>query len=478
MFIGLGFVLLSAAALWPDSAPARAGPTPVDFSISSDPDLGAKALCDSSSTPTATCEMPLGATFKVSINLNTLPSNLDSAGYGGYQAGLQYSGVANSGAVSSLDFSPWPGCALEFSSFIPGEVQAGCVLATGNPGSSYTGRLHTVAFTCTQDGTIAQVNGASSTTIVDGTNTTFSESGPNESLTIDCVDEVEFAMRVEPAFDVLGVCDSSGWPTQVCTIRNGATFNVLVLLEQFSTSLDDGYEGFSTQLDYTGITSAQTPQSVDLSLWPDCVGGGSGFGASGVEVHCYTSSDGGHGPTSMYLGTMATVEFTCAASGTLSMPHGESDTYLFDAPIFFEIDPDGTESLTINCVDPAPYPADTDGDGCPDTRESQTPVGSQLSGGKRDFLNPNDYFNPSHDGQNRVDDILLVVGRYFKDDLDGNPGQPPYYTGGSPAYTYNPDMDRTDDPGSSEAWNLLGPNGQQRVDDILNMVKQYFHDCA
>ena len=26
-------------------------------------------------------------------------------------------------------------------------------------------------------------------------------------------------------------------------------------------------------------------------------------------------------------------------------------------------------------------------------------------------------------------------------------------------------------------WNLGPPNGQQRVDDILAAVKQYFHDC-
>ena len=114
----------------------------------------------------------------------------------------------------------------------------------------------------------------------------------------------------------------------------------------------------------------------------------------------------------------------------------------------------------------------TDADGCPDVKEQQTAPGSQTSGGLRDYLNPYDYFNPSGDGQNRVDDILLVVAQYFDDDLDGNPVLPPYSPG------YNPDMDRTDDPGSSEAWDLLGPNGQQRVDDILNIVKQYFHDCS
>jgi len=120
---------------------------------------------------------------------------------------------------------------------------------------------------------------------------------------------------------------------------------------------------------------------------------------------------------------------------------------------------------------------DYDGDGCPNEEELGP---SQTAGGLRDPLNPWDYFNPSHDGQNRVDDILLVVNQYFDDDNDENPGLPPYVPG------YNPDTDRRGppsamdepDPDRREAWDLGPPNGQQRVDDILNSVKQYFHDCS
>jgi hypothetical protein len=113
---------------------------------------------------------------------------------------------------------------------------------------------------------------------------------------------------------------------------------------------------------------------------------------------------------------------------------------------------------------------DTDGDGCPDAREQQTAPGSELSGGLRDYQNPYDYFNPTHDGRNRVDDILKVVQQYFKDDNDGNPGLPPYMA------NYNPDTDRT--PLGPHVWNLGIGNGLQRVDDILAIVKQYFHDCS
>ncbi len=105
-------------------------------------------------------------------------------------------------------------------------------------------------------------------------------------------------------------------------------------------------------------------------------------------------------------------------------------------------------------------------------REFQIALGSETSGGKRNPANPNDYFNTSHDGKNRVDDILLVVLAYFKDDNDGNPGLPPYASG------YNPDTDRVLPMGAPHLWSLQGPDGLQRVDDIVNALHQYFHDCA
>jgi len=113
---------------------------------------------------------------------------------------------------------------------------------------------------------------------------------------------------------------------------------------------------------------------------------------------------------------------------------------------------------------------DTDGDTCPDIKESQLKLGTELAGGRRNSKNPYDYFNPTGDGENRVDDILMVVDAYYIDDSDGNPGLPPYAPG------YNPTTDRTllgPDP-----WDTGPANGLQRVDDILNIVKQYFHDCS
>jgi len=103
---------------------------------------------------------------------------------------------------------------------------------------------------------------------------------------------------------------------------------------------------------------------------------------------------------------------------------------------------------------------DSDNDGCPDKRELGDTPGS---GGLRDPSNHYDYMNATKDGQNRVDDILAVVAQYFIDDPVGNPDM-------------KSQTDRTALLGGN-AWNLGPPNGQQRVDDILASVKQYHHDC-
>jgi hypothetical protein len=126
----------------------------------------------------------------------------------------------------------------------------------------------------------------------------------------------------------------------------------------------------------------------------------------------------------------------------------------------------------IHCAAPA-CDTNTDGDGCNDLAErSEGAAADKLEryGAQRDAKNPNDYFNPTGDGQNRIDDILAVIGQYFADDDDGNPGLPPYEPG------YNPDTDRT--ALGPDQWDLGPPNGEQRIDDILAIIYQYFHDCA
>ena len=102
--------------------------------------------------------------------------------------------------------------------------------------------------------------------------------------------------------------------------------------------------------------------------------------------------------------------------------------------------------------------ADYDGDGCTNGQEFGS---DRLLGGQRNPLNPYDYMNPSHDGANRIDDILLTVGQYFVD--YGEPG-------------YNADTDRT--LLGPNPWTLGPPDGTQRVVDIVAALGSYFHDCA
>jgi hypothetical protein len=104
---------------------------------------------------------------------------------------------------------------------------------------------------------------------------------------------------------------------------------------------------------------------------------------------------------------------------------------------------------------------DTDGDGCPDVKEQQTAIGSQTSGGLRDYLNPWDYFNPTHDGQIRIDDVLAVASRYGK--ATGDP-------------TYSIDYDRAYIGPNN--WNLGPPNGAITIADVLSSIRQYNHDCS
>jgi hypothetical protein len=114
----------------------------------------------------------------------------------------------------------------------------------------------------------------------------------------------------------------------------------------------------------------------------------------------------------------------------------------------------------VRCVDANCDAADTDGDGCQDAQEQMTAGGTEAGGGRRDPKNPWDYFNPTRDGRNRVDDILAVLAQYFVD----SPGAG--YTAGTDRSFVGPD-----------AWDLGPPDGLQRADDVIGARSQFMHDC-
>lgn len=245
-------------------------------------------------------------------------------------------------------------------------------------------------------------------------------------------------------------CNTSGGPT-TCNAMPGSMFVVNFYLNNAGGY---SYAGVSFYLQYTGMQFTSSMQNPNV-VWPDCgfpvatsgpdyVYGGCGLGIGGVP--------------SNYTGVITRTMFTCEADGSVTLRQGPGYTYIVDGNNIDHTESGPDETLTITCVPPAPYPTDTDGDGCPDTKEAGS---NELAGGRRNYLNEWDYFNPTHDGQNRIDDILAVLYKYFIDQ-------------GNPSYTAN--TDRT--LAGPNPWNAGPPNGFQRVDDILNARGQFFNDCS
>lgn len=72
-----------------------------------------------------------------------------------------------------------------------------------------------------------------------------------------------------------------------------------------------------------------------------------------------------------------------------------------------------------------------------------------------------DYFNPTGDAMNRLDDVLAVLQQYFVD--EGEPG-------------YSVETDRS--AFGPNGWNVGPPNGRQRIDDVVAALNSYLHDCS
>ncbi len=440
-------------------------PTPVlysngiDFSIGTGPSSGARNTCDSSGTPTNVCQVSSNGLFRVNLYLNQLPAGMQGGKYQGYDTRIQYSGVSQDGTSASVNFSLWPDCALTGLSLQQGDALAGCAVGVGSLGSTYTGKLVSIEFHCVADGTVTLVHGGAGNTALVDSVTSFSESG-SEALSIDCSDVtpppptpgpegVDFSIRVSSGGSVL--CDSSGIPTDTCAVPQGAPFAVDLILHHLPTAMTQtGYYGFDGTVGYQGVTHDQGVLSAQR--WPDCVYDAYYADATRVATGCATGSGA---PASLFTGRLATFYFVCLNPGSVTQRIDYTDIVDNNLVNYAEA---AEESLHFTCVAPQPYPADADGDHCPDSREATS---NAMTGGLRDFGNEWDYLNPTHDGNNMVDDILAVVYKYHVD--QGMPG-------------YTPDTDRTFV--GPNRWNLGPPDGKQRVEDILNAVYQYHHNCS
>ncbi len=173
---------------------------------------------------------------------------------------------------------------------------------------------------------------------------------------------------------------------------------------------------------------------------------------------------------------------TCTANSTVSAPDDVLDS---SAPVgqfaSIAIDEDGKPAVAyarstgvglgiLRCGNADCGAADTDGDGCQDAQESMNTNGTELGGGQRDAKNPWDYFNPSGDGHNRIDDVMLVLDKYYEYAFLAPPSPP-----NTPNGDYTAETDRT--IVGPNPWNLGSPNGRQNVDDVIAIVSSFMHDC-
>jgi len=104
---------------------------------------------------------------------------------------------------------------------------------------------------------------------------------------------------------------------------------------------------------------------------------------------------------------------------------------------------------------------DSDGDGCTDGEE----LGSELAaGGRRNPLNPWDFYDVTGDGAvNMLDDIFAVTNAF----------------GPATGPNYSEALDRSPPPPGVDPWHLGPPDGVINVnDDVLAAVLQFGHHCA
>jgi len=262
------------------------------------------------------------------------------------------------------------------------------------------------------------------------------------------------------------VCDV-GPIGRPCLLEAGQSFSVDVLATQPPAM---GYTGYEVALQYSGVISLLNQPGTQENRWPPCQPAYASENKAQPNVYVLACKSGLTPDASTYTGALANVTFVCKQAGTAQIDLvGGPTSFYSRLPIGGQpmlvylkgLSKGGKEVgdyLLVSCMSKRAAPADTDGDGCTDQQENGP---DEYLGGRRNFLNRWDYFNPTRDKQNRIDDILAVVDHYAHDV-------------GDPLYDFQ--SDRTF--WGPNRWNLGPPDGKIRVDDILEAIGQYHHDCA
>jgi hypothetical protein len=120
-----------------------------------------------------------------------------------------------------------------------------------------------------------------------------------------------------------------------------------------------------------------------------------------------------------------------------------------------------------DAVDP-----DDDNDRCGDVSEQQTAPGSEVIGGRRNYHNFWDFFDPTRDKAVSGIDFFALLERFGSkgnpaiDPLSPVPAKPAYHTRFDRGTSAGPDL-----------WNLTAPNGSIGGTDFFSILAQFQHVC-
>lgn len=219
-FAALALALLALSWAPGSSQPASAGAPAPDLSIAVE-----GFNCDTKGVNPLTCQVPPGVQFTVVVSINDLAGLVDGddpdsePGYVTFQARLDYSAgltLKNRTAVSEV---VWDDCNTPAELKDPGSYLAGCAIAGGANGSTFTGALVEVDFNCSTESpqTVTLVHGLPSmaspigdSLVVDENGAALAASG-SEELTITCAQGVGgVAEQPDVARTPLDAADSTG----------------------------------------------------------------------------------------------------------------------------------------------------------------------------------------------------------------------------------------------------------------------------
>jgi hypothetical protein len=461
--------------------PTQSPSAGLDFSIGVDTSRDGVDDCGTRPGQLTTCYLKPDEQFALRFYLNALPFSVP--GYEGIDVVTSYSGVTS---PENLDLHAWPDCQFQATALVQDRFALGCAIGIAAAPSSYTGLIGSANLTCTNNGLIHLRNEQPGTAIVDSQLHNHYEGGVDK-LVMNCGSPAIASTPTPPktgdprgpsmALEVFRdeakaerACGKGAF-NRSCTVVANETFGVDVKTD---AGPENGFQGYQIVLQYGGDIAVVQQAALTENDWPGC---NYGFEqetdpSTGAPGRYVIGCDSGS-PATAYSGVLSNIRFACTGAGTgfvsiLGGPGARVSFYnrpsIYGNRIFLAGDARAgqvlADSVLIQCGEYAGIGAgaDTDGDGCADAREGGS---NELLGGRRDPLNPWDFFDATGDSKHRLDDVLAVMARYFADDGEAN-----YWEG----------ADRSSF--GDAYWELGAPNGEVRMDDILAAIRLYFHDCT